>query len=181
MKRAPGIISSLFFFLTPVVLSAQDFTWQEFSFGAPALTIQMPSKPLPQESQLPDNVLPYIRRYDAFYIQSKSKDMVIKLMHATYSDGITADMKGAANGTIDQWKKTGAGIELQAGYERKISSRNGWIQKGLYFMDGKEYAFTILTIADQDRLWSVSIIIDANNSTLQQAMRKILDSPYFKQ
>jgi hypothetical protein len=156
------------------------FSWQDFSLGTPALTFKVPFYPLPQEVSLPQSVADYIRQYDAFYIKEPERGIVVTIMHVIYNDDITADVNGAVQGTIAQWRANNAQVEIQAASLDPISGKNAVRQMGRFVQDGKENRFANVVVGEGSKLWQLIIIVKAGDPNLQKAMDTMLSSLAFK-
>ena len=164
------------------LLSAQQtpLTWKEFVLGSPAMSLDLPGIVAPQDAALPQNIAAYIKKYEAYYLKDDAKGMVITLMHITYAGEIIADLVGAANGTLTQWENTGAKVDVQTFTKQVFADRNSVIQKGLFFIDGKQSIFTNLVIGEGASMWQIVMIVPANDDAMKKAMERMYASIQFK-
>lgn len=174
------LIFLLFFFSGEITGQVAGFSWQDFSLGTPALTFKVPFHPLPQNAALPQSVTEYIRQYDGYYIKEPDRGIVMTIMFVTYKDEITADVNGAVQGTIAQWRANNAQVEIQAASLDPISGKNAVRQMGRFVQDGKENRFANVVVGEGSKLWQVIIIVKAEDPNLQKAVDLILSSLAFK-
>jgi len=171
----------ILFCFTSGLVTAQltPFTWKEFVVGSPAMSIIVPGVLMPQESELPQSVAAYMKKYEAYYLKDEPYGMVITLMHLTYAGETIADLVGAANGTLSQWEATGAKLEVQTFTKLLTDGRNSILQKGLFTIDGKESIFTNLVIGEGSSMWQIVMIVPSKDETMGATMKRMYDSIRF--
>ena len=94
--------SFLFFLcLVPGIMVGQSksLTWQDFSFGSPALHVKMPGILTKQQTKLPPKAQEQVKSYEAYYLKDDPNGIVITVMYALYAS-VVADAKGAIDGVI---------------------------------------------------------------------------------
>jgi hypothetical protein len=156
------------------------FEWQEFSIGSPALTLETPGVPYPQEVPLPNDVLSFIRRYDAYIIENEAKGIAVIISHVAYADEIKADLKGALEGTIAEWELNGSKVDILSTSEQMFSGKTGIRQSGLLYLETGLFNYTNTVIVEGSMLWQILVVIQTEDMTLQLVLQKILDSITFK-
>ena len=171
----------ILFCFTSGLVTAQltPFTWKEFVVGSPAMSIIVPGVLMPQESELPQSVAAYMKKYEAYYLKDEPYGMVITLMHLTYAGETIADLVGAANGTLSQWEATGAKLEVQTFTKLLTDGRNSILQKALFTIDGKESIFTNLVIGEGSSMWQIVMIVPSKDETMGATMKRMYDSIRF--
>jgi hypothetical protein len=157
----------------------RPFAWQDFSMGSPALSYKMPGKPLPQGTKLPASVATYIKTYDGYYYEDRTRGIVMNMMFVQYTDTITADIANAAEGTFGQWRATGSIVDIQHKALLQISGRQSLVHAGFFQSGGQYNEFNSIVIGDGSKLWQVVVIIRAKDDDLKRTMKTIMDSMKF--
>jgi len=171
----------LLLYLFPGLLSAQEnFQWQDFSFGNPALSLQLPGIPAPQNTNLPSDVKAFVKEYDAYYHKNEKVGIVITMMHALYANDVQADKMGAIEGTNSQWEATGSRVVISSTTENPISAKSAAQQRGILMNAGREYDYMDIVVVEESKIWKVVVMIPSDDKSLQPVLRKIVDSITFK-
>lgn len=172
-----------FFCIVHGALFSQGITypWQDFLLGSPALNVRLPDTPMPQSTRLPQSILEKIKRYDGYYIKNENQGIVITLSHVHYAGEITADIRGAVEGSIGQWKATGATVDIKSTLTGSVSGRNGMQVKGTFNADGQDRNFALMVIVEGPKMWQISVLVKANDPDLDQVMQTIIESLIFKE
>lgn len=167
----------LLFFLVPSLMSAQqNFSWKSFSFGQPALSLQIPGEVQQQNTNLPPDAKVLVRAYDAYFYRNAETGLVVTMMHAQYLEDVEADKLGAVEGTNNQWEGTGSRVVVLSTTENKISGKSAVQQTGHLMNAGREYDFMDVVIVDGAYIWQVIVMIPSDDESMQPTLRKIIDS-----
>jgi hypothetical protein len=166
--------------LTPTLAFAQlDETWIDFSIGSPALKLKLPGQPSPQNPSIPPSVRAYFKQYDAYYLKDKPRGLVITLMAIRYNDDITADGRGAINGTNGQWEQTGMQVAILSTVDKKVSGKNAVYQRGNLIQGEKQHEFMDIVITEGNKMWQIIIMADKKKPELRDDLQQIAESLTF--
>lgn len=171
----------LFFLcLLPGIMVGQSksVTWQDFSFGSPALHVKMPGLLTKQQTKLPPKAQEQVSSYEAYYLKDDPNGIVITVMYALYAS-VVADATGAIDGTVGQWEATGTKVAILSTNETKISGHKAVAQRGKLIIGGQESDYMDVVIVNGARLWQVIVMTKANDASLKSVMQKITDSITF--
>ncbi len=160
--------------------TAPVFKWQDFSIGKPALSLKVPMAPKPQNKNIPESVMQTIRTYDGYFIKDETRGLVITMMHVDYSADITADVGGAVQGTISQWKNSGAQVHIRMVSMDPLSGKSAIRQIGTFVQNGQENQFANVVVGEGSKLWQVIIIAKVGDADLRSVMDTMLSSLAFK-
>ena len=170
------IVLLLFCFMPYLAIAQQTFPWENFSFGDPALSLQIPGEVKSQNTNLPPDAKVLVRAYDAYYHRNTETGLVITMMHAQYLEDVEADKLGAVEGTNNQWEATGSRVVVLSTTENKMSGKSAVQQTGHLMNAGREYDFMDVVIVDGAYIWQVIVMIPSDDKSLQPTLRKIIDS-----
>lgn len=166
--------------LLPTLAQAQvDATWVDFSIGSPALQIKLPGQPALQKPNIPSSVRAYFKQYDGYYLKDKPSGLVITLTAIRYNDDITADGRGALNGTNEQWEKTGMRVAILSTVDKKVTGKKAVYQRGTLIHGEKEHEFMDIVITEGNRMWQIIIMADKAKPALKDYLQRITDSVKF--
>lgn len=161
------------------VSAQQEFQWNKFSFGKPALTLSIPGAVEQQNTNLPADAKAFVEAYDAYYHKNGETGLVVTMMHAFYKNDVQADKLGAVEGTNNQWEATGSRVVILSTTENKISSKSAVQQRGMLMNGGREYDYMDVVMVDGARIWQVIVMIPSDDKSLQPVLQKIVDSIKF--
>lgn len=174
------VLLYLFVFLPGWITAQDNASWRPFVFGKPSLTVQLPGIPSLQKTNLPPDVKAFITDYEAFYLRDEPDGLVVTMMYAFYANDVVADAKGAVEGTNSQWQGTGSKVVVSSTTENKISNKSSVQQRGKLVQGGKEYDYMDIVVVEGSKLWQVIVMVESKQESLQQTLRKIIDSISFK-
>lgn len=170
----------IMFSFLPVLSKAQvNGTWIDFSLGSPALHIKLPGQPSLQKPNIPASVRAYFKQYDGYYLKDKPSGLVITLMAIRYNDDITADGRGALNGTNGQWEQTGMRVAILSTVDKKVSGKKAVYQRGSLIQGEKEHEFMDIVITEGSKMWQIIIMADKAKPDLRDYLQRITDSVTF--
>ncbi len=161
-----------------IVGQSKSVTWQDFSFGSPALHVKMPGILTKQQTKLPPQAQEHVSNYEAYYLKDDPNGIVITVMHALYSK-VVADATGAIEGTVGQWEATGTKVAILSTTDTKISGHKAVAQRGKLIIGGQEHDYMDVVVVNGARLWQIIIMTKANDASLKSVMQRITDSITF--
>lgn len=161
-----------------IVGQSKAITWQDFSFGSPALKVKMPGVLTKQQTKLPPKAQEHVSNYEAYYLKDDANGIVITVMHILYAKEL-ADATGAIEGTNGQWESNGTRVAILSTNDIKISGQKAVSQRGKLIIGGQEHDYMDVVVVNGAKLWQVIVMTNAKDTSLKAVMQKITDSMTF--
>jgi len=150
--------------------------WERYNFGRFGLSLEAPVKPEMVELAIPDEVKQQIKEMETFqYAPLKGFEMMVSSV--LYSEGITASLEGAANGSLNEIvKKPGV-----SNFEFKDSpvtynEVNGVLINGSFHLNGVFMRFSTVIYTRNSHMWQVLVSWQDQDANGKIAAERILDS-----
>ncbi len=150
--------------------------WVFESYGNPEISLLTPVKLNAQPLTVPADARGMIEKLESYnYTSDENFQIMINLV--TYTDNISANLQGSADGSVNQMKQM-TGIQNFSFQEEDFMLPNmpGKKQTGNYVLQGKEIKFENVLFTKANHLWQVTIQYKKGDGNGQKKAKKILES-----
>lgn len=159
-----------------------DQRWIKKTYGNYGLTVETPVKMTKGDMPIPDNIRQVIDQMDVYdYKSNDGFKVIINSIKYNPSVGQT-DLKGAANGSINQMKMQKGVTDVD--YSEDYLSKNkipGFVQKGTYKFNGVGVEFINTGFSKGLILWQVMVMYQTEDEVGRTAAKRVIESIEIKE
>lgn len=174
---AKRVLDSLKIGAAPLAAGAPPAGWKRHALGG--VSVELPGEPQKASLDLPESVKEKIKQMETY--QMEQDGLMVMANTIAYSEDITANLDGAAEGAISNMRDVPGVSDFKfKQQEQKISDLPGRRLNGTYKAEGKEIGFDMMIAADKNRLWQLIIMRETEASSAGSAAKRVLESLQIK-